>query len=833
MKKILYFMCILLTFFALSVKAEENVVKKEVDAQTFVVSSVAVEPDYNAVSKELNVIEETLKYKAADAQTIKNYVSYLNSIRGQLQESRNNHEKDLNAVNKRIESLGEMPKDGEEELPHIAQKRKEYNEELIYQKGRVAEADLLIHRSDELTNLISTIRKQALINNLLVYQDPIIYPRNFLRATGEFVNFGFSILKSPITWYNELSSEQKDAVNSNVFLVLLMVSAALGLGIFLRLKIIQRLGYKRDIEGIPPYFTKVVAAFFVACAYGVIPAVLLGGFLLWAIHTQILTIGFFGLVLSSALYYSLYIFLSNAATRVVFTPYNPKWRLIAMDDVKAKSITKAFYLSFFLIGICSMFEHIASQSNSSVELLYFISLISTFIKAFCLVRVVKKFFWDDNFSDDDMSEDDSVEDSKTQRALRVIFFSSILAVSVITISLFGYPRLAEFIINRTLLTILIVVATLILRKAIFELTTRILLLSFWVKKLHLRRQLLQKMDFWIDVIISPIFIILGVLAILTLWGVSTDILLHSIKKLLLGFKIGGVEISLFQIALGIAIFFAALAVVRILRRRLLENILSHVDIEDGIKHSLASGFGFVGFVIAGFIAIAVMGGDLSNVALVAGALSVGIGLGLQDIVNNFVSGIILLFERPIKVGDWVVINGEEGKIKQINIRSTEIETFNRASVIIPNATILSNSLTNLTHENNWMRFKIPVSVAYGSDTQKVKQVLLECATSNKKVLKKPAPYVLFQNFGQSSLDFELRGYSSNIWEGWEIPSELRFEINKRFIEEGIEIPFTQMVIHQGSKVASRTSKQFYAKEENKTIIDENEKTTKKMKNENK
>ena len=114
-------------------------------------------------------------------------------------------------------------------LPHIAQKRKEYNEELIYQKGRVAEADLLIHRSDELTNLISTIRKQALINNLLVYQDPIIYPRNFLRATGEFVNFGFSILKSPITWYNELSSEQKDAVNSNVFWVLLMVCFIYGL----------------------------------------------------------------------------------------------------------------------------------------------------------------------------------------------------------------------------------------------------------------------------------------------------------------------------------------------------------------------------------------------------------------------------------------------------------------------------------------------------------------------------------------------------------------------------------------------------------------------------
>ncbi|MBQ8785269.1 MAG: mechanosensitive ion channel family protein [Alphaproteobacteria bacterium] len=833
MKKMSYFMCILLTFFALSVKAEDNMAKKEIDAQTFVVSSVAVEPDYNAISKELNVIEETLKSTTADSQTIKNYVSYLSTTRGQLHESRSNHEKDLNAINKRLESLGEMPKDGEEELPHIAQKRKEYNEELIYQKGQMAEADLLIHRTDELTNLISTIRKQVLINNLLVYQDPIVYPRNFLHATGEFVNFGFSILKSPITWYNELSSEQKDTVNSNVFWVLLMVSVALGIGIFLRLKIIRRLGYKHDFEGIPPYFTKVVAAFFVACAYGVIPAVLLGGFLLWAIHTQILTIGFFGLVLSSALYYSLYIFLSNAAIRVVFAPYNPKWRLVAMDDVKAKSITKAFYLSFFLIGICSMVEYIANQANSSVELLYFISLISTFVKAFCLVRVIKKFFWEDSFSaDDDMSDEDNSEtDSKTQRALRVIFVSSILAVSVIVISLLGYPRLAEFIINRTLFTILIIVATLILRKAVFELTTKILLLNFWVKKLHLRRQLLQKMDFWLDMIISPIFVVLGVLAILTLWGVSTDILLHSIKKLLLGFKIGGVEISLFQIALGIAIFFAALAVVRILRRKLMENVLSHVDIEDGIKHSLASGFGFIGFIIAGFLAIAVMGGDLSNVALVAGALSVGIGLGLQDIVNNFVSGIILLFERPIKVGDWVVINGEEGKIKQINIRSTEIETFNRASVIIPNATILSNSLTNLTHENNWMRFKIPVGVAYGSDTQKVKQILLECANANKKVLKKPAPYVLFQNFGSSSLDFELRGYSSDIWEGWEIPSELRFEINRRFIEEGIEIPFTQMVVHQGSDVASKTSNQFYARGKKSSKMQETQ--PKKAEDENK
>ena len=203
-----------------------------------------------------------------------------------------------------------------------------------------------------------------------------------------------------------------------------------------------------------------------------------------------------------------------------------------------------------------------------------------------------------------------------------------------------------------------------------------------------------------------------------------------------------------------------------------------------------------------------MGGNLTSLAVIAGALSVGIGFGLQNIFNNFVSGIIILFERPVKVGDWVVFNGEEGQIKQINIRSTELETFKKTSVIIPNATLISSALINLTHGNNWTRQAVSVGVAYGTDVNKVTDILLECARNNKKVLKTPAPYVIFKDFGSSSLDFELRCYSSNIWVGWNIPSELRYEINRRFMEEGIEIPFQQIVIHQGdTSVSSET--QFY------------------------
>lgn len=795
--------CLLLLAWILplfSANATELTTTKEVDARTFVVSSITSTVDYTGISRELNNIEDTLKASAVSGQIISKYVSYLGTVSGKLQESRKQLDSDLKNISRRIEALGEMPKDGEEELPVIAEKRKEYNEELIYQKGRIAEVDLLGNRIDDLTAMIVAARKQALIGNLMFYQDPIIYPGNFFTAAAELMNFGFSILTSPISWYNGLNEEEKNAVHANIFPVLLMVIATLSFGIFLRLMIIRRLGYKRNLEGIPPYFVKVFAAFFVACAYGVIPAVLLGGFLVWAVHTPLLTVGFFGIVLASALYYSLYIFLSNAAIRVVFAPYNPKWRLVNMETAKAKRLTKAFYLSFFMMGLSAMLQHIAEQDNASLGLLYLLSVISTVVKVFCTVWIIKRFFWDETTeeeSSENHDENDPEAYSKTQRALRIIFIATMSAIVVVGISLFGYPRLSAFIINRFLMTILVAGAILGLRKALFDLLKKLLLLNFWVKRLRVRRELLNKIDFWLGVTINPIFMLIALLSVLTLWGVSTDVLLQSLRKLFFGFKVGGVEISLFLVILGIGVFFGSFAVVRVLRRRLLENILSHVDMDDGIKHSLASGFGFVGFVISVFLSIAVMGGDLSNVALVAGALSVGIGLGLQNIVNNFVSGIILLFERPVKVGDWVIINGEEGKIKQINIRSTEMETFNRASMIIPNATLLSDTVTNLTHGNNWMRFKVKVGVAYGSDVQKVKQILLECAAANKKVLKKPEPSVLFQDFGDSSLDFELRGFSSNIWEGWSIPSELRFEINRRFIEEGIEIPFPQVVVHRG------------------------------------
>ena len=383
---------------------------------------------------------------------------------------------------------------------------------------------------------------------------------------------------------------------------------------------------------------------------------------------------------------------------------------------------------------------------------------------------------------------------------KIIVFTTIFAVLTFGISLFGYPELATFIFNRFIASVLFIGAFVIVRRFISDLLRRSIV--FWIKTFKLRKQLLSKADFLMTLLVTPLLVLFLIYSLLTLWGMPGAFMLQAVKKLVFGFKVGGINISLISIVTGLLVFLISLTLVKMMKNRLSNNLLNRINMDEGIKHSLISGFSFTGFIISAILAIVAMGVDLSNLAVIAGALSVGIGFGLQDVIKNLVSGIILLFERPFKVGDWVLIGGEEGKIKQINIRSTEVETFNKASVIIPNATLISSSLTNLTHGNNWQRQTIAVGVSYDSDAEQVTKLLLECARSCKKVMKVPAPYVLFKNFGESSLDFELRIYVSDIWSGWSAGSDVRYEILRRFREANINIAYPQIVVHQGSEDTS-------------------------------
>ena len=203
-------------------------------------------------------------------------------------------------------------------------------------------------------------------------------------------------------------------------------------------------------------------------------------------------------------------------------------------------------------------------------------------------------------------------------------------------------------------------------------------------------------------------------------------------------------------------------------------------------------------VVAVLISLAVLGIPISRFAVVAGALGVGLGFGLQAIFNNFVSGLILLIERPIRTGDWIVVGSTEGYVKKIAIRSTQIQTFDRADVIVPNSELISGQVTNWMLRDSMGRVRAPVGVAYGSDTQLVKQTLLEVGRVHPEVItdgRVPEPTVIFVRFGDSTLDFELRCFIRNVDRRLAVLSDLNFAIDAAFRKAGIEIAFPQLDLH--------------------------------------
>jgi small-conductance mechanosensitive channel len=194
------------------------------------------------------------------------------------------------------------------------------------------------------------------------------------------------------------------------------------------------------------------------------------------------------------------------------------------------------------------------------------------------------------------------------------------------------------------------------------------------------------------------------------------------------------------------------------------------------------------------LAMGTLGVNATSLAVVFGAVSIGIGFGLQNIFNNFISGLILLFERPIQVGDYVEVNGLWAEVKKINVRSTIVQTFDNAAVIIPNADFISQQVTNWSFKDARMRRHIDVGVAYGSDTEMVRKTLLEIASEMSDVLKYPRPDVIFMDHADSALLFRLRIWT-HVDNYYSATSAIRFELDKRFRELGIEIAFPQRDIH--------------------------------------
>jgi small-conductance mechanosensitive channel len=321
----------------------------------------------------------------------------------------------------------------------------------------------------------------------------------------------------------------------------------------------------------------------------------------------------------------------------------------------------------------------------------------------------------------------------------------------------------------------------------------------WLKSTgNLDQDKRERLSVPVSLLLKFAVLVASVPLILLQWGYPWPDIIELYRQLFFGFRIGSAEISLAAILASIIVFVLGYFAAKLFQGWLDRQVLKPAGLSGGLRDSIRTTVGYAGVLAAGLLALSYAGFNLSNVAIVAGALSVGIGLGLQAVVSNFVSGLILLAERPIKIGDLVTVGGEEGYVRKISVRSTEIETFERANVLVPNSSFITDKVKNWTLRNNTARVTIPVAVAHGNDPRLVKALLLKVAQDHLNVMTSPEPSVDFEDFNADSLNFKLYAYIYDLNKGTSTRTDLRISILEAFKANNIVLPSrqTEVLLHE-------------------------------------
>ena len=492
----------------------------------------------------------------------------------------------------------------------------------------------------------------------------------------------------------------------------------------------------------------------------------------------------------------------------VVAPHRPSWRLSTLTDDAADRVFRAIsayavvllVMAPALVAISPMYAHgrFFELAGLRAELGALGGLVAVILFGLAMLNLVRRRNW--RYRPEDATEEASEQDLGGALAHTAMLLVGAGVIASMVLCAIGYVNLGVFVVSSMTRTLILLGYAFGLRVLLCQglrvATSAENALGRWLRhRLVLDDDGAARLVFWVMLAVDVVGAILLVATIAIMWGLPGAVLDQATDLAINGVDVGGFNLSLVNIALAVGVFVALLTAVRIFQRFLADRVLVQTRLELGVRDALATGVSYVGYVLATLITFAVLGLDVSNVALIFGALSVGIGFGLQHVVSNFVSGLILLIQRPIKTGDWIVVGDQQGYVRRISVISTEIQTFDAAAVIIPNSTMLSSQVVNWHLHNKLGRVIVRVGVAYDADPEQVRKVLLACAEQNSDLLKRPAPQVIFQAFGESSLDFELRFFLREIDELLRVSSDLRFAIKKAFAEAGIEIPYPQRDLH--------------------------------------
>ncbi|HEX2656210.1 MAG TPA: DUF3772 domain-containing protein [Xanthobacteraceae bacterium] len=480
----------------------------------------------------------------------------------------------------------------------------------------------------------------------------------------------------------------------------------------------------------------------------------------------------------------------HGVARGLFSIGRPEYRLFTLDDVAARTLHMHLVWAARAFGATIFLNVLHKATVAPVAITIATNALLAFVIGGLILHLLLRLRV--------VSGEAPAEASRPGQWLRVVGW---VAVTVIAVALLtGYIGLAAFAAERALAVVAVLGAAYLLLALLdtaFEhwLRADSLRARSIAASLGVQPRSLELIGTIFSALVRLLLIAFAAFVALAPRGMFASEVFGAMQDAVFAFQIGEITVSLTAIFGAAAVLLIGLLITRAVQGWLSTRFLPRTALDQSLQLSISTVFGYVGFIAAIALSLAELGIDLQKIALVAGALSVGIGFGLQSIVSNFVSGLILLAERPIRVGDSIVVKGEEGYVRRISVRATEIETFERATVIIPNSELISGVVKNWTHANTLSRIIIKVGVAYDSDPQVVHDLLLACADEHPQVMVSPVPRVLFAAFGDNALEFELRCVVSNVDYALIVKSDLNFAILRAFRQAGIAIPNPQRDIH--------------------------------------
>jgi small-conductance mechanosensitive channel len=500
----------------------------------------------------------------------------------------------------------------------------------------------------------------------------------------------------------------------------------------------------------------------------------------------------------------LFAVIATAMARGIFRPEASALRLVDIDDQGARVAYRlaaaiAFLQAFYRI-VDALAEVLFLPVSFSVFWSAVISILQLVLIALFLVRVRQAAPLSGETAGEATGGDGEGQRFFFVWARYVMHVVWLLLVVTFLALLMGYIALARFIISQTVTTTVLVAGLYLLHHLADAavrnaLDGRTYTGQFLRRTLGLPERTITQLGVLFSTLVDIGIVFVGLPVVLMQWAVNWVDLATWARAAFFGFKVGNITIEPAAILLGVVVLIIGLLLTKLLVLWLDRRVLARTGIDEGVRHSLVTTAKYTLTIVSALVALSVAGVNFSSLALIGGALGVGIGFGLQSIVNNFVSGLILLAERPIKVGDWIKVSGGEGVVRKIRVRSTEIETFDRCSIIVPNSSLISEPVSNWYHSSRMGRLRLAVGVSYDSDPDEVERILLRCANSHPRALANPKPFVLFTGFGDNSLDFELRVYIDDAGYLASTASDLRFAIFRAFRQAGIEIPFPQRDVH--------------------------------------